>query len=885
MNNATGPEGTYTCAQRIQWLMKFRGEREVKACLKVAEEFPKECQLCAPEKSALVKESQKLKIAEEIFSLTCNVETCTRKVLTTFATGDDGDTHTCENRIKFLMVDRRYTEVKACNKVAADHQDKCGPCGGGAEAKPLKRIAAISTRSTITRRASRVPSDLKRKGLLTHWYNYVEETKRPQPLIDFTTVPEDKSKPPIGREVVFAIIGSCKLPERTLNADKTWCGAQFPDVICNVYIDCKTEDYPSEYKSKLKNVKLISESDYIFGNEHVPQPDCCNRTVDFQDKAAYDGLGPSTYFCSSGVAFAEGKHRSNTLQAQFRFLPALRHAKVQNLARFTRGASGDSSGKEGDKDKASWLVMVDDDSWVSIPRLLPVLGRYLPQERVQLGDFIRPYPVNATHWKRPFACGGAGTVLSAQAVMATDLDKCIQRFNHTCQQSDWMIGSCVAGYGVVAVVGQSCMTCGKSMNVLSNFELTQDAVIREKCAFTQITADILLKKKRVSIANASRTLTNERRIVPQWWTPYLLSTSAILHTKRPLWDVGRFSCADDDPTESEAPTTNSLLPQLQIIGAQKAGTTSLWSWLINNKLYCKPSVEVPNEPSYFLKEKHFFGPDRKCNQGMSLNAYRLNFPEKGDCKYIDSTPLISHPGVDPIVNQIGALQVFFSYPPKQRESLRLIAILREPVDRLLSWYRHLLRELYHCKKGCSSHYSCGVLWRCLDESKGRRMDEKGELVRCTRDIGAWPGAPDSYCPKEQLRQRAVMSFDDFVHLKGDYLISTSTYAPYVRLWRQYFGDKLLLLNFQDLVENTDKVLQKVVNHALGANSFTGRNMTKLERLNVHDSENKQESCEDILNLVPCKLRSKMNAFYARHNDILMGQEPTLNFFQTAYDCC
>ena len=111
MNNATGPEGTHTCAQRIQWLMKFRGEREVTACLKVAEEFPKECQLCAPEKSALVKESQKLKIAEEIFSLTCNVETCTRRVLTTFATGDDGDTHTCENRIKFLM-DHRYTEVK-----------------------------------------------------------------------------------------------------------------------------------------------------------------------------------------------------------------------------------------------------------------------------------------------------------------------------------------------------------------------------------------------------------------------------------------------------------------------------------------------------------------------------------------------------------------------------------------------------------------------------------------------------------------------------------------------------------------------------------------------------------------------------------------------------
>ena len=45
-----------------------------------------------------------------------------------------------------------------------------------------------------------------------------------------------------------------------------------------------------------------------------------------------------------------------------------------------------------------------------------MLGGYRHELPLQLGDFVPAENVNATHWKRPFACGGAGTVLSRAAL-------------------------------------------------------------------------------------------------------------------------------------------------------------------------------------------------------------------------------------------------------------------------------------------------------------------------------------------------------------------------------------------------------------------------------------------------------------------------------------
>lgn len=149
-------------------------------------------------------------------------------------------------------------------------------------------------------------------------------------------------------------------------------------------------------------------------------PVCCksNRTL---------RSGAVPYFCQPHVA--------HTASAQKRFLPALTHAK--------RAMHADEQ----------WLVLVDDDSLVRSERLLSVLSAIqAPAERaLYLGDVAPVTGVRAAtrgqEWV-PFACGGAGTLLSRAAVMAMDFAACARRWADGCYQSDWMIGRCASDAGV-----------------------------------------------------------------------------------------------------------------------------------------------------------------------------------------------------------------------------------------------------------------------------------------------------------------------------------------------------------------------------------------------------------------------------------------------------
>ena len=91
--------------------------------------------------------------------------------------------------------------------------------------------------------------------------------------------------------------------------------------------------------------------------------------------------------------------------------------------------------------------------------LLALLSEYNHLHAMQLGDFVPAPRLNATHWKRPFACGGAGTVLSRAAVLRTNWAACVYAFSGTCLQSDWMIGRCLEASRVTAVIGSGCGTC------------------------------------------------------------------------------------------------------------------------------------------------------------------------------------------------------------------------------------------------------------------------------------------------------------------------------------------------------------------------------------------------------------------------------------------
>ncbi len=115
------------------------------------------------------------------------------------------------------------------------------------------------------------------------------------------------------------------------------------------------------------------------------------------------------------------------------------------------------------------------------------------------------------------------------------------------------------------------------------------------------------------------------------------------------------------------------LPGFLIIGAQKAGTTALYSYLREH-----PSVTGPpwKEVSYF---------DRQFWRGASW--YRGNFPNTLYLRRIRART-----GVEPIVGEASPSYLFHPLAPERAAALlpgvRVIALVRNPIDRALSHYHH-----------------------------------------------------------------------------------------------------------------------------------------------------------------------------------------------------
>lgn len=110
-------------------------------------------------------------------------------------------------------------------------------------------------------------------------------------------------------------------------------------------------------------------------------------------------------------------------------------------------------------------------------------------------------------------------------------------------------------------------------------------------------------------------------------------------------------------------------PDFIIIGAQKAGTTSLYNYLQQNPQVCR----------CLKKEVHYFD----LNYDKRNDWYEAHFfKKKGSNRCIigEASPLyLYHPHVP--------LRLKSAYP-----NIKLIVLLRDPVNRAISHYRHLLRH-------------------------------------------------------------------------------------------------------------------------------------------------------------------------------------------------
>ena len=204
-------------------------------------------------------------------------------------------------------------------------------------------------------------------------------------------------------------------------------------------------------------------------------------------------------------------------------------------------------------------------------------------------------------------------------------------------------------------------------------------------------------------------------------------------------------------------------PNLYIVGAPKAGTTSLYHYLSQH-----PEIVIPDkEPRFFIKdsiqnisEKDPIKPYLLRSSVLDELAYTNLYDNKSEKIKCDASTqyLYHHSEVIPKIQQL-----------KDGNSPKILILLRNPVDRAFSNYSH-------------------------NFSTFENLDFKHAL--------------------EQESERISKGFNSFWHYKG-----LSTYADSVKAYKDAFKEVKVIF-FEDFVNDIDKSLVDIFDFLEVDNSFT-----------------------------------------------------------------
>lgn len=261
----------------------------------------------------------------------------------------------------------------------------------------------------------------------------------------------------------------------------------------------------------------------------------------------------------------------------------------------------------------------------------------------------------------------------------------------------------------------------------------------------------------------------------------------------------------------------SLLPNFFILGAAKSGTTSLYAYLTQH-----PDVFFPIE-----KEPHFFDDSKVFNYGMMwyVNKYYRKageHPARGD-----ATPVLHLP--------ITAERIADLYGD-QKDTLKFIVMLRDPVDRAWSHYLHRVRF--------------------AEETETFQRALELEEERLTRNPHAWVGY-----------------FQD------------GLYAAQIMVWLQYFDvSQFKFLLSQDLKHSPETIMadlfdfldvfsEVTVNTGFQTNVAAAPKYPTLMRL---IAEPPTYISAPIRLITPHTTRKRIRSYFRRKNSKPFAQKPSLD---------
>jgi len=203
-----------------------------------------------------------------------------------------------------------------------------------------------------------------------------------------------------------------------------------------------------------------------------------------------------------------------------------------------------------------------------------------------------------------------------------------------------------------------------------------------------------------------------------------------------------------------------LLPDFIIIGAQKSGTTSLYNYLIKH----------PCIGSSIWKEVNFF--DINFRKGIAW--YRAHFPSLLHKYYVEQIRKQNF-----VTGEKTPDYIFYPYAPKRIletvPRVKLIVLLRNPVERAYSHYRHEVR--------------LGV--ETLPFEKAIEREEKrlrGEMEKMLEDENYY-----SY------------KYRDYSYL------TKGIYADQLKTWMKLFPkEQILIMKSEDFFNNPSTIFKRVL---------------------------------------------------------------------------
>ena len=223
---------------------------------------------------------------------------------------------------------------------------------------------------------------------------------------------------------------------------------------------------------------------------------------------------------------------------------------------------------------------------------------------------------------------------------------------------------------------------------------------------------------------------------------------------------------------------NRTLPKFLIIGGAKCGTTSLYDYL----------VQHPNVMALYDNRKEINYLDRKLGKGLSW--YKGHFPLRNEIKELENRL-----GGKVVVGEATTSYIFHPNAPHLVKELmpdvKIIAVLRNPIDRAYSQYHHEVR------KGREQ-----LPFEEAVDMEPRRLNGEYEKILA-----------DKYYHSEERHDHSYLE--------------RGKYAEQLDRWFQYFPrEQFLILKSEDLFQNPAPLYKKVLAF-LGLTDFQGIRFEKL----------------------------------------------------------